>query len=133
MTNQRGFTVIEVLIASFILFLVITSASLIFSSTVKSKQAATQSLLLYSYVPILMDHIDVQIQHHNKRRDEQTQFMEISYAWRATLSERKQVDFEDGAVASINNEAFLWDVSLTVFVNKKKQNFDFKAVSWQRL
>lgn len=132
MNKQAGFTVIEVLIASFILFLVISSASLIFSSTVKSKQSATQSLLLYSYVPVLMDHIEAQIQYHDNMTSGKGYFMGVNYTWRAAVSERKPVDFEQGVGTTPTNEALLWKVILTVSVDRKSENFDFSVVSWQR-
>lgn len=136
MNKVKGFTLIEVLVASFILFLVISSASLIFNSTVKSKGVATESLQLYGYVPLLMDHIAVQVRRDNSltSKDEKSgDLFGIRYQWVAQLKERMPVESRnDGSVES-QFEGLLWSVQLTVFTKEKFEHFQFSVVSWQPL
>lgn len=131
MNRQVGFTVIEVLIASFILFLVISSASLIFSNTVKSKQAATESLLLYGYVPVLMDHIHIQLQEANPKRTDTGYLLGVNYKWDARISASKPVESRQDGSLSSGYEALLWDVSLVVSTERKSEIFNFSVTSWR--
>lgn len=136
-TNKmNGFTIIEVLIASFILFLVISSASLIFSSTIKSKHAATESLNLHGYVPILMDHIGVQIKRETSSvslKDRSANLFDIHYEWSAEVSSRKTVRSRETLSETGVTEALLWDVDLTISTKTKSETFEFSILSWKPL
>lgn len=136
MNKQKGFTIIEVLIASFILFLVISSASLIFNSTIKSKIVATTSLQLHGYVPLIMDYIGVQIRRSGTTlsSDIKTDYLlGVNYQWNARISQRKPITAKQDGVTISQSEAILWSVDLKVFDEKKSESFNFSIVSWQPL
>jgi prepilin-type N-terminal cleavage/methylation domain-containing protein len=140
--KTKGFTLIEVLVAGFILFLVISSAGIVFNGAVKSKQNATTSLISNAYVPILMEHISVQVKKRIGGSDVlqgQGHFLGVDYNWQATIVRRApvkpQLSGEGGEQAGIiqgesSGEALLWQVELFTDVDRKQYDYAFSITSW---
>lgn len=135
--KTRGFTLIEVLIASLILFVVISSATIVFNGAVKSKQNATSAITNYAYVPILMEHVAVQI-----RRESSSEVNEIQgkghlfgadYRWQATIEREAPIKTGptgESAAALQGQRAILWGVAVTVLYNNREQDYIFNVTSW---
>jgi prepilin-type N-terminal cleavage/methylation domain-containing protein len=138
----RGFTLIEVLVAGFILFLVVSSASIVFNGAVKSKQSATTSLISNAYVPILIEHISVQVRKRTDGPDVlqgQGHFLGVDYNWQAAVVRRAPVkpqrNDESGEQSGniqgeSSGEALLWQIQLFTDVDRKQHDYIFNVTSW---
>lgn len=61
MRGSRGFTLLEVLIAGVILFMVVGTGTVVYTSALKSTSSAMNALERAAYVPILIESIKSQI------------------------------------------------------------------------
>jgi prepilin-type N-terminal cleavage/methylation domain-containing protein len=132
----NGFTLIEVLIASLILFVAISSATIVFSGAVKSKQNATSAITNYAYVPILIEHISVQVRRASDNEttlDGQGYLLGADYRWQATIE--RQAPIKRGPLGASgptdsSRRVLFWRINLNVKHNNKEQDYSFNVTGW---
>lgn len=131
--SNKGFSLIEVLVASFILFLVIGTVTVTFSGAVKSTLSASESINLYGYTPLLGEHITHAVR--TGERGGNGQLLHISYSWDAELAETKPFARHYDAVSfeyeTSGKSAYLWNVRLITSYRDRSITHNFKVVSWQ--
>lgn len=129
---SRGFSLIEVLVASLILFLVLATVTITYSGAVKGTMSATESLKLNNYVPILSEHISLEIK--DGKRSGNARFIDLEYHWSTELIESKPViaffDSDNFEVRESDITAYYWRVTLTTQYNGRQMHHVFKALSW---
>lgn len=132
--RTNGFSLIEVLVAAFILFLVLTTVTITYSGAVKSTLSATESVNLNGYVPLLIEDIGLSVREGNNSGS--GSFLGVSYDWQTTLLESKDVasfyDSDSIQMASTGKTAYLWQVLLVTRYNGKNAEHKFKVVSWAK-
>lgn len=138
-TNKAaGFTLIEVLVASIILFMFIMMASQAFSQSAQSSLKAERAVKVAGIVPLLVDNIKSEIFAAKTLADVvgEGHFQQVNYSWKATLVERKPpiegfdpllLDFR-----SYKDKYNLWRVDLTVSVDKYQRHWVYEELTWHQ-
>lgn len=133
--NQQGFTLIEVLVASFILFLVIAAVTLVYRGALISSHKAERALKFSSLVEPISENIKLQLQSStNSERQGQGTMGEINYNWHATQTFQAKsppsADAESGNISQGNKTFRLWDITLNLELKSASRQYHFSEVSW---
>ena len=129
--NQKlGFTLLEVLVAALILFMVLSGATLVYSSSVKSRISAQNALMLHGLSPVLQEHVMVQVR--NGELTGQEVFWEASYNWRAKMQQQKAIVANNPVSREEETrQATLYEVDMTLGYNEREETFSFSVVGWE--
>lgn len=132
--NKNGFTLLEVLVAGFILFISITTATVVFSSAKKSNQVATSTIKVAGYVPLIRDHIKTTLTTETKPTSGEGYFMGLEYSWNAKLSDNRPAKSSfsvEGGVLNTNSRLInLWKVNLVVKEKERESDYAFFVTGW---
>jgi prepilin-type N-terminal cleavage/methylation domain-containing protein len=133
--NQKGFTLIEVLVASFILFLVIAAVTMVYRGALLSSHKAERSLKFSSLVEPISEHIRLTLQSPiNNEVQGQGSMGAITYNWSATEAFQGKAppsfDAEQGSVTQGEKTFKLWDVTLELQLKTASRSYYFSEVSW---
>ncbi len=134
--KHSGFTLLEVLISSIILFLFITMASQAFSQAAQSSLKAERAAKVASLVPLLMENIRGKVLAVNTLGDVagQGKMLDMQYHWQAKLLERKRpasrfdpstMEFKD-----YKDRFNLWSVEVVVTIGKYQRSWQYEEISW---
>ncbi|WP_026972361.1 PilW family protein [Aliagarivorans marinus] len=127
--QQRGFTLIEALVASAILAAVIGSMTLLYQGTLTAERRAAQSLEKSTAIPFVMDLIRYQIRMERTTEGEGA-FQGVEYRWHAqVLRQGKGYVDPDFAFeySDLTERYILWRVTLYVADSAPLQ---YKEFSW---
>ena len=128
--KQSGFTLLEVLVAGFILFLVLNSTTLVFRGALLSSGKAERVLNISAAVPsirVLISDTFLELT-GTTTRSGQGSYGALDYEWNATPighGMSSAVAGEESATRSY----YLWDVQLTVTKGNLIRNYNFREVS----
>lgn len=136
--TQTGFTLIEVLVAGFILFLVISATTLVYRGAALSSQKAEQSLYINGVLPLVLDEIQFSIQDGGQGNIESLQssgeMADTSYQWSASVIEFRsappKILAEAGTSESQAKRFKLWQVELSVIYKGYKRALSYQELSW---
>ena len=129
---ERGFTLIEVLVSGFILFLVIASMTLIYRGALLSSSKAERALSFTAAIPsirlIVSD--SVRTEFSGPEREGQGKFGGLQFKWKATLTHRGKpsVILQEDSLRELRY--FLWHVRLVVETDNLTHEYEFSEVSW---
>lgn len=131
--RQRGFTLIEVLIASFILFVTISTMTLVYRGALLSSGKAEKSLSVSVTVLPIRQIISDGFRNGNFSELGQGTgaYGAFDYEWQATLSYvglPPVVVQEDSGLAS-ELRYYLWDIQLIIKRAEDVRQFQFKELS----
>lgn len=114
--QSKGFTLLEVLIASVILFAAISVVTLIYSNVVDTTLKAERAIKITSTMPIVMETISNEISLAADKNDLEKSgtIGDVSFEWQAkkTITSRLRGDNLDGGEPP--HFISLWDVTLSV-------------------
>lgn len=134
--DKRGFSLIEVLVAAFILFMVVTTVSVVYSNSVSSISQATSSLRINQYAPLIIENIKTKLREvESAQLQGEGHFLGVDYSWSSQQKERRKV------IASMDTESLkneqtgnkdivLWLVTLNLNFKEKQRNYEFYALGW---
>ncbi|CAI8296817.1 MAG: Uncharacterised protein [Porticoccaceae bacterium UBA1117] len=125
--SQRGFTLLEVLLAGFILFLVLTTMTQVYQGAVLSSGKAEESLSIVSAVPIIRIIVSDAVVEEGILYGERT-FGELNYTWSAKLAYEglpSQILLEDKP----DIKYYLWDITLRVYKDSSVRQYYFREIS----
>lgn len=136
--KAAGFSLLEVLIAGFILFLVVSTASVVFSGAIKSKVNAENAVLMHGYTPLIAEHVATLVTMGESSGS--SRFLDVEYSWVAKSQKQKPIQaLSDGlqggsdnqplAVAGTNKTATLWLVTVNLRGSTRKE-FSFNVTTW---
>lgn len=138
--KQSGFSLIEVLIASLILFLSITLAFNIYRTAIISTDTAQQTLRLQAHIVDIQKLITQQIRRNGfpETMRGEGDFNDLIYSWQATPIARGRAEHPDneplGAGFSLFNRGgtvmLLWQVEMAVEYQGKVRQFNFTELTW---
>lgn len=132
--KQQGFTLLEVLLAGFILFLTISVTTLIYKGALLSSVKAERSLAISAAAPAIRRLVTEQVRNiggaNNSLGD--GRYGDIEYRWQAALISIGKPslvlvelnDLEDTQVYS------LWNVELSLQKGPLVKNYNFTELSW---
>ncbi|REL26106.1 prepilin-type N-terminal cleavage/methylation domain-containing protein [Thalassotalea euphylliae] len=144
--NIQGFTLLEVLIASLILFATIAVVSILFKSSFIASEKAQQKLEHTAVVPAVLSVISQEIQEKTtataKELGNKGQMWGVNYHWQANEVAFKappdKFDQETGNTENQDNRYKLWQVELTLGSDNTSAKgnepgslqYRYKEVSW---
>ncbi len=133
---QKGFTLIEVLVASFILFLVISAVTMVYRGALLSSNKAERTLVFSA----LVEPISEQIRSHIRSSKDEEQLQgngemgELVFSWHASAKYQskapEQFNALNGNVDSGNKTFKLWDVTLQIKLKSATREYHFSELSW---
>lgn len=136
--NTKGFTLVEVLVASVILFSAIAVVSMIFRGAFIGSEKADNHINLSAVMPAVLASIKDEIQLQGNTSDTklngQAQAWDVSYHWQASLLKVKpaqpEFDIDTRSMTNPPDRFKLWQVSLELERNGIIKNYKFNELSW---
>ena len=132
-TKQSGFTLLEVLLAGFILFLTIMAMTLVYRGALLSSAKAEQSLSVVASVPSIRAIISEKF--HRSVSEGiyfgSGVFGSVNFSWVATLRLEAEPNriFADDSGLDVEFRYSLWDVELTLTKGNLIRRYSFSEVS----
>jgi len=138
--QAKGFTLLEVLIASAILFSSIAITTLIFKSSYIASEKAQKRIEQAGVMPALLMQIQEDLRAQSTTASDQLAgqgvIWGLAYQWKAELISFKsppdQFDNDTGLTESKAKRFKLWQVELALDINKKRLDFQYHEISWLR-
>ncbi|CAH9052712.1 hypothetical protein PSECIP111951_00674 [Pseudoalteromonas holothuriae] len=135
---SSGFTLIEVLVASVILFSTITAVTLLYRGAVLSSTKATRVMQITNVMPIAAKQIGYMIRKKTvpgiASLSGSNQFWGVGVKWTAHRIDYRSApaiyDFDNGQDAEQPKKYSLWAVNVTFSINDYQREYQFKQVSW---
>ncbi|WP_409581990.1 PilW family protein [Vibrio rotiferianus] len=137
-TKNTGFTLIEVLVAGVILFLVVSMTTLIYRGAALSSHKAERSTYINGMLPLLLDDIQLHIREEgqgdiNHLTADQT-MGQLKYQWEAKVFEYRSAPpkliAEAGMVEEQENRYKLWQVEIKAEYKGYKREYRYVEFSW---
>jgi len=138
MGKNRGFTLLEILVASVILFSSMAVVSLIYRGALVSSEKANTHVLISGVVPAVLNTIREKIRQQSDQQ--QTEIIgngiawDVNYHWSAKLLNLKSApptfDSETGNNEVSPEKYKLWQVDLQLTLKGIKRDYHFKELSW---
>lgn len=129
---SRGFTLIEVLVASFIMFLALTIFTSIYRSAMISTERATEVVASVSNTSVIVEKIAFKLRESsskNQLNGTESLFGE-QYTWRASVKNevRPPPRYFGKELIQAEHSAKLWAVTVTLSSNGKQ--FSYEELTW---
>lgn len=137
MHNNRGFTLIEVLIAAAIMFSVLAVTAVSFKTARQSSDKAADTILLLAPLPLIMDTIRTQIRANPlENLNGDGAFSGVQYRWTAEtqlfLAPPSFVEPESLAKIQYEPRYRLYKVQLTLTYGAQERQFIYKELAWSK-
>ncbi|MBE0365076.1 hypothetical protein PULV_a3386 [Pseudoalteromonas ulvae UL12] len=138
MNKHRAFTLVELLVASLILFSVITTVSLIYRGAFIASEKANNHMDIVGVLPALLSEIQYHIRalpFELSHTEASGQVWQVHYEWKAKVIETKSVidnvsSLEFGESNAVKKEFKLWQVELELSQGRIVREYLFSEVSW---
>lgn len=136
--NSQGFTLIEVLVASVILFASIAMVSLIYRGAFLSSERAEKHITSAGVIPLILSTIRENIRENGHTQEDQlsseSYAWEVRYRWKAEVVDLKsapiRLDVDTGDYVTPPMKYRLWKVELTTIYKTTKRYYQFHELSW---
>ena len=136
--RAHGFTLVEVLVASVILFSSLAAVTLIYRGALLSSTKANQEMASTSVVPVILQHIRSQIRANGNNEAEELsgsgEEWEVNYNWQAVIKSYKPAppifDVDSGQYVTQPLKYKLWQVELTMNTQGTERSYSYEELSW---
>lgn len=131
---STGFSLIEVLVASTILFTVITVSTATFRTNAISENSAAANVLLSTVALELRPLISTEVKSLAPGNQEGTgQHGEVEYKWNSTIIASSPIvdPLGDYATTADKRAVFLAEIRLQIAKGTKKKDYTFTELLWQ--
>ena len=133
--SQRGFTLLEVLMAGFILFLTIAAMTLVYRGALFSSEKADKFLQMSSAVMPIRQIISDKLRQVDYRDAGigDGSYGYVDYSWKATLTysgKPSRVLQEDNGMGQ-DLEYYLWQVDISLSSGTLNRKYQFSMVTWR--
>ena len=136
MKHNQGFTLLEVLVAGFILFIVISTMTMVYRGAILSSEKAERSVRISSSVNAIKQLVAQQL-HASQNAQSLTgngTMGKIGYQWHAEKTaqalEPDTFDPDSGGFVTGKRSFALWTVSLDIYYQSTRRQYQFSEVSW---
>ena len=139
-SGARGFTLIEVLIAALILFLVITTMMTIYQGAMLSSAKASQNVDTSLHIQYVKSAISEQIKSGavQASHEQVGKFKNIDYQWMVTKVARGRALHPDNLdfnvdIPGVNRGSkmvYLWKVNVVINIDNLQKKYEYWEVSW---
>lgn len=136
MQHKEGFTLVEVLVASVIMFTVLTVATALFSNARNSSEKAQNTIHALAQVSFILDTIRTQIRDNPQEKIlGEGQLQQVNYQWNAQAAVFKPPQdylmVETMEVIKYQPRFYLYDVTLILKYKHKEDTFMFREIAWK--
>jgi Tfp pilus assembly protein PilV len=133
--TPKGFTLIEVLVASFILFLVIAAMTMVYRGALLSSGKAERTLQFSSLVEPISEQIRLQLQSStNNELQGEGSMGAMTFTWLARQAFQAKApalfDAESGELTQKGKTFRLWHITVKLQLKKATREYQFSEVSW---
>tara|TARA_R110000772_G_scaffold154487_1_gene265505 strand:+ start:8569 stop:9030 length:462 start_codon:yes stop_codon:yes gene_type:complete len=136
--QQQGFTLIEVMVASVILFSSIAAVTMLYRGAYLSSDKANQQVNTTGMIPIILanvrNEIRMQGNTHQTTLTGKSAAWQVNYSWQAQMVEHKgapvKIDTDSGDYITPPPKYKLWDVKLTLINKTTSKSYQFYELSW---
>jgi prepilin-type N-terminal cleavage/methylation domain-containing protein len=130
MNRQRGFTLLEVLIAGFILFLVISSMTLVYRGAVLSSSKAESAIKFTAAIPSIKQLISSEIREGGLRQNRSGRgtYGTIDYSWSGIATHKGTYLSPDNS--DDRSYYYLMTVELNVTNGSAIRDYSFSELIW---
>lgn len=126
-SNNRGFTLLEVLIAGVILFSVISGASLVYTSAIKSKINATNNIKVHGVLPLISENVQNQVKKGATKGS--ASLWGVNYQWQVIAKQAGAV--RQDANSESSRRVFLNTVRVDLQNQRALPSLDLKVLTWE--
>lgn len=135
---KSGFTLIEVLVASMILFASITAISLIYKGAYLTSVKSDAHITVSGAVPVILANIKDKIRAEGEstavKLSGEGNVWGVQYSWQAELENIKAApnlfDPDSGKDVESPQKYKLWQVDLNIHYKTLKQPYQYNEISW---
>jgi Tfp pilus assembly protein PilE len=136
--STKGFTLIEVLIAGVILFMVIAATTMVYRSALLSSNKAQDVLAISGYIPQIVDNITDQLQQQDTGTQNSLQgqglSMQINYNWQGRLIQAKSappvIDSFTGELLAQPARYRLWQIELELKLGNTTRIYQYEDFTY---
>ncbi|WP_281247157.1 PulJ/GspJ family protein [Pseudoalteromonas denitrificans] len=136
--QTSGFTLVEILVASVILFTSIAMVSMVYRGAYISSDKADGHINITGVLPAVLATIrdDIRAQGNSNLTElkSEANMWDVNYQWQASLlqhkSPPKKYDLDSGSFMVPAKKYKLWQVDLTLKRNNLVKQYQFKELSW---
>lgn len=133
-TKIAGFSLMEVLIASFIMFISLVVFSSVFRSAIISSDKAVLNVSSAAYTHLIMGEITSELKqaHHLNQLSGKGRLMQRTFQWQAKVTEstKPPARYFGQNLSQAEHLVKLWNVELNLTFNEKKSNVQYQEVTW---
>lgn len=136
MNRQHGFTLIEVLVASFILFLVIASVTLVYRGAVLSSIKAERVVVISSQIKPIKSLVKDEITRANGQLvlDGSGEQGDVTYTWQAQVIKQGRAparfDPETARMSEGKLTIYYWEINMSLSFKDNVRHYQFNEVTW---
>ena len=135
---QQGFTLIEILVASLILFSSLSVVSLVYKGSYLSSEKATTTIVLSGTIRQILSSVSRIIKENGNKDLEllegEGMSWGVEYSWKAELSmftnAPQTFDPDSGQMVDMGNKYKLWKVSIETKIKNTTSEYQFYELSW---
>jgi len=136
--KNTGFTLIEVMVASVILFSVIATVSMIYRGAFLSSEKANSHITITGVLPSVLANVQQNIREQSNSSltelSNQGDAWQVNYQWQAKLIEHKsapvKLDVDTGDYITPPLKYKLWQVALTLELNGLEKKYNYNELGW---
>lgn len=130
--QNRGFTLIEVLIAATLLFMAISIGSVAFEQTLQTRGKLNDRVMIYQLAPLVKSDIKQQIRERNSRSGN-IEIKGQSIRWRASLVEEKPTfkSLGGGEGGSELSDIRLLLLDIEIEFTRTNQSIEYRELIWR--
>lgn len=133
-TKMTGFSLIEVLIASFIMFISLMVFSSVFRSAIISSDKAVSNVSSSAYTHLIMGEIAAQLKdaHQQNQLTGKGTLLQRKFQWQANVVEstRPPARYFGQTMSQAEHQMKLWQVQLTLIIDEKQSQVQYQEVTW---
>lgn len=135
--NNKGFTLVEIMVASVILFTAITLLTFVYRTAVLSSGKAANNVKINSMVTLIVSNVKTQIRGTNAITplSGTGSIHDINYQWQSSLLKKssppKRFDIDAGNWITPPERYYFWQVDLTLTYGSLVKNYQYTEVSWK--
>lgn len=136
--RHKGFTLIEVLIAAVILFMVIAVTTLVYRSALLSSRKAEQVIAITGYLPIIIDQVSENLLQQDNGSQPQIsgngEVMQVEYQWQAKLIQAKAapsvLDSFTGELVTQDPRFRLWQIDIELKSGTANRQYQYEELTY---
>ncbi|MDI4652083.1 MULTISPECIES: type II secretion system protein [Pseudoalteromonas] len=132
MQNNKGFTIIEVLISGVILFIALSLVYEAFSHSLINTKSAEKSIKFNAAIPIIVPRVSIELNNNlnKKNMTGQGKLGEISYEWKSRKLKESLLKTQALDEGTVKKTILVFEVSIRVYMSESDRLFTYKETVW---